>query len=166
MLSNKQQSIKKTNDEIIIRKATSKDAGAVATLTDAAYNKYIPLIGRKPQPMTVDYTKMVVENPIWLLLMEGKLVGILVLVNEPETLLIYSIAIQPEYQKQGLGRLLLAWAEQEALQAGYRTIRLYTNKKFVKNIRLYKSLGYKETGSEPYLGSTLVHMLKQLEVKG
>ena len=51
----------------ILRRATPEDAPAIAALTDAAYAKYIPLIGRKPQPMTADYRQMAAEHPIWLL---------------------------------------------------------------------------------------------------
>ncbi len=152
----------KAEHQSIIRKASLDDAEAISALTDAAYSKYIPLIGRKPQPMLADYSRMAVENSIWLLLVEDQLVGVLVLVHEPENLLIYSVAINPEYQKQGLGRRLLAWAEQQAVQDGYSSIRLYTNERFVDNILLYKHLGYHETSREPYLNSILVHMAKQL----
>jgi ribosomal protein S18 acetylase RimI-like enzyme len=145
-----------------IRKASLEDAEAISALTDAAYAKYIPLIGRKPQPMTADYSKMVVENSIWLLSAENQLVGVLVLIHEPENILIYSVAIKPEYQKQGLGRRLLAWAEQQAIQDGYKSIRLYTNERFEDNILLYHHLGYQETSKEPFLNSTLVHMAKKL----
>ncbi|MCZ2248043.1 MAG: GNAT family N-acetyltransferase [Bacteroidia bacterium] len=145
-----------------IRKASLNDVEDISALTDAAYTKYIPLIGRKPQPMTADYSKMVVENSIWLLIVENQSVGVLVLVNEPENILIYSVAIKPEYQKQGLGRRLLVWAEQRAVQDGYKSIRLYTNERFEDNILLYKHLGYQETSREPLLNSTLVHMAKQL----
>jgi ribosomal protein S18 acetylase RimI-like enzyme len=150
-------------DKIIFRKATIQDAAAVSALTDAAYTKYIPIIGHKPQPMTADYAKMVVEGSIWLLTLEERPVGVLVLVDEPDDLLIYSVAVHPDYQKQGLGRRLLAWAEQQALQAGYRSIRLYTNERMVENIRLYKSLGYQETSREQRPGTAIVHMSKQLE---
>ena len=146
----------------IIRKASLDDVEAITALTDAAYTKYIPLIGRKPQPMTADYAKMVVENSIWLLIVEDQLAGVLVLVYEPENILIYSVAINPEYQKQGLGRRLLDWAEQQAVQAGYKSIRLYTNERFEANIVMYKHLGYQETSREPFLNSILVHMAKQL----
>ena len=103
------------------------------------------------------------SSPIWLLTLEDQPAGVLVLINEAESMLIYSVAIQPEYQKRGLGRRMLTWAEQEALRAGYHSVRLYTNELFVDNIRLYENLGYQETGREPYLGSTLVHMAKKLE---
>ncbi len=149
-------------DQFIIRKASLDDVEAITALTDVAYTKYIPLIGRKPQPMTADYSKMVVENSIWLLTLEDHMVGVLVLVHEPENILIYSVAIHPEYQKQGLGRRLLVWAEQQAVQDGYKSIRLYTNERFKDNILLYRRLGYQETSREPFLNSTLVHMAKEL----
>lgn len=112
--------------------------------------------------MTADYASMVVNHSIWLLTVASQPVGVLVLMDEPETLLIYNVAIQPEFQKRGLGRRLLAWAERQAIQVGHRSIRLYTNELFHENIRLYSSLGYQETHREAYHDSTLVHMAKLL----
>jgi len=152
------------DDKICISKAGSQDVDTIVAITDAAYTKYIPLIGRKPQPMTADYSRMVVDDSIWLLSVESQPVGVLVLIHEPEDLLIYSVAILPDSQKQGLGRRLLAWAEGQAIQEGYWSIRLYTNELFKENIRLYTSLGYQETSREPYLYSTLVHMRKKLAI--
>ena len=146
-----------------LRQAGPADVTAIAALTEAAYSAYIPLIGRKPQPMLADYASMVVENTIFLLSVGDKLAGVLVLVYEPEALLLYSVAIHPDFQKQGLGRHLLSLAEQQALEAGYSSIRLYTNVRFSYNIELYQWLGYQETGREPLLGSNLVHMRKQLK---
>ncbi len=148
--------------QLSIRQASLDDVEAISTLANDAYCRYIPLIGRKPQPMTADYTKIVAENPIWLLAVENQLVGVLVLIYEPQNVLIYSVAVNPEYQGQGLGRHLLAWAEQQAVQNGYKTIRVYTNERFEDNIRLYKYLGYQETNKEPFLNSTVVHMAKSL----
>lgn len=151
-----------TDFQFLIRKANVEDAKAISDLTDAAYSKYIPLIGRKPQPMTADYARMINENSIWLLLDEPQIVGVLVLIEEPENILIYSVAIHPSYQRQGLGRELLSFAEGQAIQRGLHSIRLYTNELFTANIILYKRFGYQETGREPLLNSTIVHMWKQL----
>jgi GNAT superfamily N-acetyltransferase len=148
---------------LAIQPARQEDAEAVAEITDSAYGKYVPLLGRKPQPMTADHGKMIRENGVWLLLGEDRPAGVLVLVNEPDCLLVYSVAIRPEFQKRGLGRRLLAWAEQEARRLGRPRIRLYTNALMVANIALYRGLGYLETDREPYMGSTLVHMSKWLE---
>lgn len=149
---------------IVIRRASPNDADIVAALTDAAYATYISRLGRKPQPMTADYRHLATDHPVWLFYLGDQPAGVLVLMFEAEAVLIYSVAVSPSYQKQGLGRYLLDWAEHQARQAGYSRLRLYTNELMVENIALYQRLGYVETGRESYLGSTLVHMAKPLRV--
>jgi len=148
--------------KIVIRKALEEDAATLAEITDAAYAKYVPKLGRKPQPMTVDHRKLIVENDAWLILCDDKPAGLIELVREPDCLLIYSIAVHPDYQSQGLGRRLLDWAEQETWRAGLRRIRLYTNAIMESNIALYLRLGYQETHRETNQGSTRVYMSKDL----
>jgi ribosomal protein S18 acetylase RimI-like enzyme len=151
-----------TTEQPTIRRAGRDDVAAITALTNAAYRKYIPLLGRKPQPMTADYTLLVSQHSVWLAELEQRLAGVLVLQYEPDSLLIYSIAINPSDQKRGLGRLLLGWAEQQAQQAGHRVLRLYTNALMTDNIALYKGLGYHETKREAYAGGEIVHMSKHL----
>jgi ribosomal protein S18 acetylase RimI-like enzyme len=149
--------------DVIIRRVSAGDVPTIAAITTAAYAKYVPLLGRKPQPMTADYEQIVAHHPVWLLCLGDQPAGVLVLMKETDYLLIYNVAVSPAYQKQGLGRRLLEWAEQEAQREGYSLIRLYTNALMAENIALYQRLGYVETGREPYLGSTLVHMEKRLD---
>jgi hypothetical protein len=40
---------------IAIRPATEADAQALAKIVVAAYQRYVPAIGRPPAPMTADY---------------------------------------------------------------------------------------------------------------
>ena len=145
-----------------IREASPQDAEVVAEITDAAYRIYVPLLGRKPQPMTADHRQMILEHDVWLLEEEGHALGVLELVHEPGCLLIYSVAIRPGHQRRGLGQELMAWAERQAALAALPRLRLYTNALMTANIDLYTRLGYQETGREPYLGSTLVHMAKEV----
>ena len=147
---------------ITIRPATRGDAGAVSAITDAAYSKWIPLIGRKPEPMTVDYTEMIEAYPIHILSVEGNPAAVLVLKHEEGQILIWSVAVHPDYQRRGLGLRLLRLAEEEARAQGFKSIRLYTNSLFAENVALYKWYGYEETRREPFRGSTLVHMAKRL----
>ena len=148
--------------EIRMRRATLDDAKDIATLTDATYGKYVPRMRRKPQPMTADYHEIIAEHVVWLLLLGGQLAGLLILMEQPGALLIYSVAVKPEWQGRGLGRYLLAWAEQQARAAGHTEIRLYTNEHMVENIDLYRRAGYQETRREHYVGSNIVHMAKAL----
>src|SRR2546423_13865800 len=91
----------------IIRRAVPSEADVVAAITDAAYGHYVARIGRKPQPMVTDYSSMIAEQQVWLLDLEDQPVGVLVLVDKQDHLLIYSVAVSPQYQKRGLGRQLL-----------------------------------------------------------
>lgn len=77
-------------------------------------------------------------------------------------MLIFSVAVRPEYQSRGLGRRLLEWAEQETRQRGLRRICLYTNAMMEYNLALYQWLGYRETHRETTAGSTRVYMDKEL----
>ncbi|MBK9945114.1 MAG: GNAT family N-acetyltransferase [Kouleothrix sp.] len=142
------------------RRAGPGDVAVIAAITDAAYSMYVPRLGRQPQPMTADYTQIVVEHPVWLLTAAGAPAGVLVLMREPEALLIYSVALEPRYQGRGLGRELLAWAEHEARAAGYARIRLFTNALMHENIARYNHLGYRETHREPFHELTIVHFAK------
>jgi ribosomal protein S18 acetylase RimI-like enzyme len=146
--------------DVRVRRANDQDAQAIAALTDAAYAKYVPRLRRKPLPMMADYRQMIAEHAVWLLCLDDQTVGVLVLMAEPDAMLIYSVAIDPEHQGRGLGRQMLALAEDEARKAGYGQIRLYTNEHMVENIELYERMGYIETKRERHLGSAMVHMSK------
>jgi GNAT superfamily N-acetyltransferase len=112
------------------------DAPVVHEITDLAYARYVPLLGRKPQPMTADHQAMIAEHEVWLLVDDVAPIGVLELVNEPGCTLIYSVAVRPEHHGQGLGRMLLDWAEGQTAWRRPRPIRLYTNALMVDNLRL------------------------------
>ena len=151
------------SDQIAIRRASGDDVEAIEALTNAAYAKFVPRLGRKPLPMSADYPKMVAAQGVWVVCLSHAPVGVLVLTLEPESMLIYSVAVSPEHQGRGLGRRLLMWAEQQALDENRDLIRLYTNARMDENIALYRRLGYEELRREPHSGSVLVHMAKRLD---
>jgi GNAT superfamily N-acetyltransferase len=153
---------KRTGDEVTIKRASLKDAATVSAITDAAYSKWIPLIGRKPEPMTVDYAEMIAKQPIHILSVEGKPIAVLVLKHEERQTLIWSVAVPPDYQGFGLGLRLLKLAEEEAHVRCLKSVRLYTNSLFTENGVLYKRFGYEESKRESFRGSSLVHLVKKL----
>jgi ribosomal protein S18 acetylase RimI-like enzyme len=148
--------------QLNMQPATQADVPQIAELTHAAYEKYIPRIGRKPQPMLADYSAMLETHQIWLLRQNADLQGLLVLQENPDHLLIYSIAVSPAHQAKGIGKQLLLWTEQHASQMGCKEIRLYTNEKMTENIALYTKMGYTETHREDMNGWQVVHMAKSV----
>jgi GNAT superfamily N-acetyltransferase len=144
------------------REASAADAAAIRKLTIDAYAKWVPLIGREPKPMTADYEAAVRNHRFDLLELDEVLVGLIETVEEPDQLLIENVAVAPNFQGRGLGKLLMAKAEAVAREAGYARVRLYTNLRFAENIALYLKLGYGIDGETPITGGVRVDMSKDL----
>ena len=145
-----------------IRRAGEADAAAVRELTRSAYAKWVPLIGREPMPMTADYERAVREHMIDLLFVDARLVALIETVNEADHLLIANVAVAPPFQGHGYGRLLLDHAERLAASLRLPELKLYTNKRIVTNIDLYRRLGYAIDREEPFMGGFMVHMSKRI----
>lgn len=145
-----------------LRLALPADHAAVVALVNAAYEKYIPRIGRKPMPMTADYQDLIARNVVYVMEREGVLRGVLVLWRERDGVLLENIAVSPEFQGQGIGKFLLEWVESYTRGLGLTMIFLYTNVKMVENVAIYKHLGYVETKREEGDGFRRVYMAKQL----
>ena len=73
-----------------------------------------------------------------------------------------NVAVHPAYQGRGLGRQLVALAEEEARRVGLTTVTLYTNERMTENLELYKRLGYMETERKTEQGYQRVYMRKEL----
>ena len=144
----------------MLRRATAADVHVVRELTRVAYAKWVPIIGREPKPMTADYDIAVRDHRIDLLEIDGTLAGLIEMIDEPDHLLIENIAILPAFQSQGLGRQLMAHAETVAVALGHAQTRLYTNKAFADNVRLYLALGYQVTREAPIGDGVVVYMSK------
>ena len=149
-------------DNAIIMVATMRDVDAITSLTRAAYEKWVPLIGRVPLPMKVDYAVALKVHRFDLLVDGGRLVGLIETVPQDRHLLVVNVAIEPTMQSRGFGRRLMAHAETLASASDLDCIRLYTNSRFAENIRLYTSLGYEVEHEEALNGGVAVHMRKWL----
>lgn len=145
-----------------LRRATAADAAAIRDLTRAAYAKWVPVIGREPRPMAADYEAAVRDHRFDLIHVDGALAGLIETVDEQDQLLIENVAVAPAFQGRGLGRRLLAHAEEVARALGHDRIRLYTNRRFEANVRLYARLGYRIDREEPTGDAIAVHMSKDL----
>lgn len=71
-----------------LRRATPADAAVVRDLTRSAYAKWVPVIGRKPRPMTADYDTAVRDHIVDMLCLGGKTVALIEMRLEADHLLI------------------------------------------------------------------------------
>jgi len=147
---------------IEIKRRAPGDAEAIAALTDAAYAKWVPLIGRKPKPMTADYAVAVRQHMIDLLYLDDILAALIEVIPQPDCILIENLAVSPDFQGKGLGRHLMAHVERMAAALDHRRVELYTNKLFAENVGFYQTLGYRIDREEAFRGGFVVYMSKEL----
>ena len=150
------------DEPVSLRVAREADAEAIRALTREAYAKWVKLIGREPLPMTVDYSEAVRKHRFDLLSAGHQLAALIETVPQGDWILIENVAVRPAFQRRGFGVRLLKLAEELAKSSGLTGTRLYTNKLFTENLRLYASLGYQVEREEERNGGVAVHMLKPL----
>lgn len=149
-----------------IRRAGQFDLAVVRGISADAYiAAYVPVLGYIPLPAEEDYGPRIERGEVWLLACGASDVGVAVLEERRDHLLVYSVAVRPTEQGKGHGRALLEFADQRAAALGLTVIRLYTNVRMEKNIALYRRRGYAEIGTRPHpsrVGEVLVDMVRAL----
>lgn len=153
------------------------DAGAVADCVRVAYGHYLEEIGVEPGPLLDDYEAILRpfgkaqdkqaqdefrEHSVWVVKSGEVVVGVLVLIEKPEMILLDNVAVRPEGQGRGIGRALMDFAEAEAVRRGYGWVQLYTHELMVVNQAIYAKRGYEEFDRRVELGLNRVYMRKNL----
>jgi len=158
-------------DAVQPRLATPADVRAVEALVAAAYGHYVTRMGIPPLPMVDDYAARVAAGQAWVV--DGPagpgggggpdvagLAGLLVVEQRPDHLYVDNVAVAPACQGAGLGRRLLAFAQELAAAAGLPELRLVTNERMTENRALYARLGWTETGRVTIAGRHAVRFAK------
>jgi GNAT superfamily N-acetyltransferase len=146
----------------VIRPATPADLAAVRMVVDAAYGHYVQRIGKPPGPMLDDYARRIAERQAWVLEDGAHIVGILVLEQGKNGVLLDNVAVLPDSQGKGFGRMLIDFAEAEARRRGCAAINLYTHALMHENITHYGKIGFVETHRANERGYDRVYMTKRL----
>mgnify|MGYP001187149919 CR=1 FL=1 len=73
-------------------------------------------MGQKPGPMLDEYSQVVIRHQVSVLEDGGHVIGVVVLIAGEEGILLDNVAVHPDRQGEGLGRQLIAFAENEALK--------------------------------------------------
>ena len=151
----------------MIRPARPEEAAALAALVERAYAPWVPVIGRRPGPMDDDHAARIAAGEAHVLeAPDGSLLGLIVLEQYPDHLLLDNVAVEPAHAGTGAGRRLLDFAEAEARRLGLPEIRLYTHALMARNIALYERRGYVVTDRRSEKGFDRVFMAKRLAAPG
>jgi len=146
-----------------MRRATGGDAPAVTAVVQAAFAAYVERLGGvEPWPMRLDYAEIITDGQTWVADDAGEVVGVLVLEDRADHLLVEVIAVAPGRQGSGVGQRLMGLADEQAVERGYDEVRLFTNAQMTENLAYYPRQGYVETHRDEVNGFHRVFFAKRL----
>ena len=148
---------------VTTRRATAGDAPAVTTVVLAAFEMYVERLGGVlPWPMSLDYAEIIAHGQTWLADDADEVVGVLVLEDRADHLLLEVLAVAPGQQGSGVGHRLMALADEQAVDRGFDEVRLFTNARMTENLVYYPRQGYVETHRDEVNGFHRVFFAKRL----
>jgi len=154
----------RAHPEIVVSPISDRDAGEVLTVQRAAFVSEAAIYASVDMPpLTQTLSELEAElrsESGYVARIDGRLVGAIRFVEKDGLLLIGRIAIAPDMQGEGIGRMLLESAEESS---GAEVAELFTGSLSEANIRLYESCGYREHERVPDGdGTAQVFLRKQL----
>src|SRR3989449_3173675 len=138
---------------IRLRQAVASDAQAIGAVFDAAVRvgwTYLGELASQPMFTAADWDKDVADHaPPNVLLVAtdegGRVIGFTA--AHPQDCEMYLLFVDPAAAGRGVGRTLLAAADNALRAAGCRESFLYTHEQNVRALHVYASAGYRPDGS-------------------
>ena len=146
-----------------LRHASPADAPAISACVCAAYLHYIERIGRQPGPMLENYADVIRRAQVHVATQGGRVVGTIVLRRMDDGFCIENVAVHPDAQRHGVGRLLLALAEREAARQGYRLVLVAAHELMAEPRAVFAHLGFEEFDRRMVDGFARVFFRKALK---
>ena len=147
----------------MIRQAVAGDEAEIRACAEQAYARYVPLIGRKPAPMSADYAAQIAAGDVHVAVGDDdRVLGFIVFHAEEGHVVLENVAVLPAAAGCGTGKALIRFCEDSARRRGFSEVRLYTNEKMTENLSIYPRLGYAEVGLGTEDGFDRVYFSKTL----
>ena len=146
-----------------VRRGTAQDVDEVAALYDELIDyleHHINYPGwiKGIYPTRKDAIDGINEERLFVAIEDGKIVGTVILRHEPEVgynladwhndleykeiFVVYTFAVHPQFLNQGIGKHLMEFVIEYAIQMNMKAVRLDVYEKNVPAIRLYEKLGF------------------------
>lgn len=137
-----------------VRLATANEAVELADVLRAAFveyeSRYTPEAFASTTPDPAEVRRRMEEGPVWVTLLDERVVGTLAAVAKNNGLYLRGMGILPKARATGLGKLLLETVEAFARENGLERLYLSTTPFLERAIRLYESFGFKRTDEGPH----------------
>lgn len=147
----------------MIRLAEACDEPVIKDCAEQAYARYVPVIRRKPAPMVADFATQIAAGVVYVS-QDDKAIfqGFIVFYTEEGHMLLENVAVLPSAAGRGVGKALISFCENAAMQRGLNAVHLYTNEIMTDNLSIYPKLGYIKVAQREEDGFKRVYFEKNL----
>jgi len=161
------------SDPVVLRPATADDAPAVAATIAAAFAQYrgklVPESGAFSDTTAAIAAELAKGSTAIVAERNGEMLGCVMMKVMEGDLYFGRLSVVPKARGLGLARRLVSAVEADARTLGLAGVRLGVRVVLTENQRLFRSLGYAETGREAHPGfdhPTSINMRKALGTAG
>jgi hypothetical protein len=150
--------------KIEIKLADKSNLCQIKECVELSYRPYVEKLTVEPAPLHADYEDLILNDSVYIL--EGRdkeMLGLVVLISEPNCLLVDNISIFPKWQRRGTLPTVCSFIIARALSLNMRSIRAITNSKLDRNIEMYTKIGLTIDRYEEMVDRTAVHMSIDME---
>ncbi len=145
-----------------IKQAKISDHNHIKKCINNAFQKYVPVLNGRSSAMDTDFKPMIIKGQVYVAKKGSTIAAVIVLINQGNYFLLKNVAVDNPYQKQGLGKSLLDFAERITLDNGKITLQIYTNAALPVLVNYWSKLGFQETERVTNNGHVIVYMSKTL----
>lgn len=158
------------NARLKIRTARPDDAAVIAKILAETFAEYESLYTAEAfavmTPGEDEIKKRFGEaGKIWVVALDGEIVGTVSVVHRNEILYIRSLAILPAAQGFRIGERLLTEVENYSVGKRFKILTLSTGAFLPRALRLYDRFGFICRGTNDFYGTRLIAMEKHLDLK-
>ena len=130
---------------MVIRAASKLDVAAVVACANMAFATELECADCAGPESDAQLEAQVLAGAMTVFRRQGKVLGYISLCSTADHLFVDFLAVLPDCHGQGVGSLLLLFAEHEAARRGLGSVRLFTTETMAGNQGFYERRGYLET---------------------
>jgi len=145
-----------------IRQAHAEDAEVLRLIAQKAFSHYVACMGKQPAPMLANFDYHLRFDRCMIAEMNSLPVGYAILQFSDAEPLMDTLAVLPEYQRQGVGRRLMQESERVIREKGFSSYQLYSNIHMTETINWYLKCGFQKQKQITEDGFERVYLRKPL----
>ncbi|MBX3453333.1 GNAT family N-acetyltransferase [Ferrovibrio sp.] len=111
-----------------LRPADKADIARIRQIAEATYGPYRKDLPKPPSALTDDYALLIADDAVFVVEGRDGVAGFAVLLGLHHALMVHSLAVDPDMQRQGVGKMLIAFATGHAASLGLQALEASVEK--------------------------------------